>query len=88
MSEHPHGESHGDGWLDQPANVDKLVRAFYVICLLALLSELFIHKHVVYHLEGWFGFYPVYGFIGIVLLVLLAKLLRKGVMRSEEYYDA
>lgn len=32
------------------------------------------------------GFYAVYGFVGCVILVLLAKEMRKVVMRGERYY--
>ena len=37
--------------------------------------------------EEWFNFYGFYGFIGCVFLVLMAKELRKLVMRDEDYYD-
>jgi len=32
------------------------------------------------------GFYALYGFVACVLLVLLAKEMRKLVMRNEDYY--
>lgn len=88
--EHGHGLGSGEpqGWLDRPENVNKLLRVFYVLCGLALVAELLFHKHAVHSAEGWFGFYPFYGFIGIVILVVLSKLLRKVVMRREDYYDA
>lgn len=91
MTDHPAGDEMTDepkGWFDRPRNVTLFLRVFYVICALALAAELCFHKHVVYSLEGKFGFYPLYGFIGIVVLVLLAILLRKLVMRPEDYYDA
>lgn len=34
------------------------------------------------------GFYAVYGFVGCVILVLLAKEMRKVVMRGERYYES
>ena len=33
------------------------------------------------------GFYAFYGFIGCVVLVLLATAMRKVLMRDEDYYD-
>ncbi len=33
------------------------------------------------------AFYAMYGFVACVLLVVLAKWMRKVVMRKEEYYD-
>jgi hypothetical protein len=33
------------------------------------------------------GFYAFYGFVACVLLVLIAKQMRKVLMRKEDYYD-
>jgi hypothetical protein len=33
------------------------------------------------------GFYAIYGFVACVILVLVAKEMRKLVMRDEDYYD-
>jgi len=33
------------------------------------------------------GFYSLYGFVACVILVLLAKEMRKLVMRDEDYYE-
>jgi hypothetical protein len=33
------------------------------------------------------AFYAVYGFVACVLLVLIAKEMRKVIMRKEDYYD-
>ena len=37
--------------------------------------------------EGFPEFYAVYGFLAYTAIVYTAKLLRKGVMRDEDYYD-
>ena len=50
-------------------------------------AELVVHRHVVHPWEGLFSFYSLYGFIGIVVLVLVSKELRKIVRREEDYYD-
>ena len=81
-----------DGWLDQKANVDKLWRALVAVCVLLVALDFFAladlwHKHVSFFLEGLLGFYPLWGFTGIVLLIVLAKKLRKIVMRRENYYE-
>ncbi len=82
---------------DNPANVKRFLKGFFIICvLLFLLDGLFlahlVHKHLSFEsdtfpLEGWLGFFSIYGFIACALIVLLAKQLRKVVMRSEDYYD-
>jgi hypothetical protein len=74
-------------WLDAPANVDRLVRGFYAVCALLLLLDLFIPKHGAFAIEHLFGFYAFFGFLACVTLVLVAKQLRRVLMRPEDYYD-
>ena len=55
-------------------------------------ADLLFHRHLnfaegVFPVEGWFGFYAIYGFVACVLLVLTATQMRKVLMRREDYYD-
>jgi hypothetical protein len=52
-----------------------------------VLADLVVHRHAETAFDGWFGFYGLYGFVACVALVLAAKLLRRVVMRREDYYD-
>lgn len=72
---------------DNPRNVQRLLYALYAVCGLSVLAELFIHRHVVHPWEALFGFYSLYGFVACVLLVLIAKEMRKVLMRREDYYE-
>jgi hypothetical protein len=74
-------------WLDDPNNVDRLVRVFYAICAVLVVIDVFVPKHGPYAIEHWFGFYGWFGFIACVALVLIAKQLRRVLMRPEDYYD-
>lgn len=75
-------------WLDKKKNVDKIWYALIGICALTVISDLFYHKHVAYPVEDIIpGMYGWYGLVGCVFLVLSAKILRKIVMRDEDYYD-
>lgn len=74
-------------WLDDPKNVNKVIYALVAACVLSVIAEFFVHMHPEHPWESMFSFYSVYGFISIVVLVLGAKLLRKIVMRGEDYYD-
>jgi hypothetical protein len=74
-------------WLDSRANVDRLVRGFYGLCALLLLVDLFIPRHGTFAIEHLFGFYAFFGFVACVVLVLVAKQLRRVLMRPEGYYD-
>ena len=74
-------------WLDDRSNVDFLVRVFYVVCAVLVLIDVFVDKHGPFSVVHWFGFYGWFGFIACVTLVLVAKQLRRVVMRPEDYYD-
>ncbi len=74
-------------WLDHPENVSLLYRGLWILGALLLLLDLVIHRHAETGFDGWFGFYGLYGFFACVVLVLAAKLLRRVVMRPEDYYD-
>jgi hypothetical protein len=74
-------------WLDDPRNVTRVYYGVWVICGIAALADLFYDKHVHFFWEKWFNFHGFYGFVGCVFLVLMAKQLRKLVMRDEDYYD-
>lgn len=77
---------------DEPKNVRRLLAVFFACCALLLGADLLVHRHLsfaegAFPVEGWFGFYAIYGFVACVLLVLAATQLRKVLMRREDYYD-
>ncbi len=74
-------------WLDEPRNVTRVVYGLVALCGVAVVADLFYDKHPHFGVEGWFAFYPVYGFAGSVLLVLAAKRLRGILRRDEDYYE-
>jgi hypothetical protein len=72
---------------DNPKNVKRLLNGFYVICLILFLLDFVIHRHVYHSWENLWGFYPIYGFVGCVILVFVATWMRTFLMRSEDYYQ-
>ena len=82
-------ESAGDRkyWLDDPANVRRLIWGLVGVCLLVVAADLFYQKHSHFGMENWFGFDGAFGFTSCMFLVLAAKQLRKILKRSEDYYD-
>jgi uncharacterized membrane protein AbrB (regulator of aidB expression) len=72
---------------DKPENVSRLLRLLYLACALLLVADLFIHRHAGHAWESLWSFYAFFGFTACVLLVLLAKQLRKLLKRPENYYD-
>jgi len=98
MSHAPHG-AHGPheikepvGWMDRPEAVKRFFTVFYVICAALVAAELLLaaapneHPHP---LEEAMRFlvYPVYGFASFWFLVLVAKPMRKLLIRPEDYYE-
>jgi len=71
---------------DNPNNVRRVVRILIGICIALVSIDFIYHRHVVHPWEAIWGFYAIYGFAACVALVLIAKEIRKLVMRSEDYY--
>jgi hypothetical protein len=77
---------------DEPRNIHRLIYALFALCAFLAILDLAIHRHLsfqegLFPSESFFGFYAVYGFVACVLLVLIAKQLRKVLMRREDYYE-
>lgn len=72
---------------DNPKNIKRLLYIVYACCILLVLLDFVIHRHIYHSWESLFGFYAIYGFIGCVVLVLIAKWMRTFLMRDEDYYD-
>jgi len=68
------------------SSVRRVLYALYTCCATLLVIDFLYHRHSMHPWDSWWGFYAGYGFLGCVLLVLIAKLLRKLVKRPEDYY--
>ncbi len=93
MAHADHGKQGGKTyWLDRKGNVAKVFYALILIDVPWLGADLLYKKKAEFDawrgwVDGGFGFYPVYGFVGAFLLVLAAKQMRRVLMRSEDYYE-
>jgi len=74
------------GWFDKPGNTRKFLKGFFASLLLLLLVDLLVSKHGYFPWEEAPEFFAAYGFISCVLLVLVARVLRKVVKRGEDFY--
>jgi hypothetical protein len=72
---------------DDPLNVKRAIYLLYAICGISLLADFLVRRHVDYPWEQTIGFYCIYGFVACALLVLIAKQMRKVLMRKQDYYD-
>ena len=59
----------------------------FILAFVLLLFEFFIHRHAETDVENLFFFPAFYAFVICVAIVLGGIVLRKLVMRSEDYYD-
>ena len=75
------------GFFDKPENASKMLKVFYVICGLLVAADFVVHRHIYHDWEKIPAFYAIYGFVGCVILVLIAREMRKFLMRGEDYYD-
>jgi hypothetical protein len=75
------------GLFDQAKNIKRLLWLLYGTCLSLFALDFVIHRHHAHDWESLWGFYPLYGFAGCVILVFVAKGMRIFLMRSEDYYD-
>ena len=73
--------------LDRPINPDRLYQLLLVLCGILLLAGFIDLGHPYFTLDGWFGFYAVFGFAAYSIIVVAGWLWRKLVMRPEDYYD-
>jgi len=73
-------------FFDKEKNVKRLMHIFYGCCALLFVLDFVIHRHVAHQWENLWGFYPLYGFVGCVVLVLIASWMRTFLMRPEDYY--
>ena len=65
----------------------KLIKIFLACSVVLFIADFFIKRHTHPGVDDLPGFYAVYGFVGCVVLVLVAKEMRKVLMRDETYYD-
>ena len=90
MSHDDHGSlKEPIGWMDKPDLVKRLFTVLYVLAGILLVAEFVLGRENA-HPHPWEGmplFYAVYGFASFWFLVLLARPMRKLLIRSEDYYE-
>ncbi|MDO9475592.1 MAG: hypothetical protein Q7L07_02680 [Pseudohongiella sp.] len=74
-------------WLVRPSTIRLLWWIFGVILALTVIAQIFIHLHDYFTLDGFFGFYAIFGFVSCLAMVVFAKLLGVFLKRPDTYYD-
>jgi peptidoglycan/LPS O-acetylase OafA/YrhL len=74
-------------FFDRPKVRKTLAVIFAVAFIVLLVSDFFVHKHAYFYYDGFPMFTAVFGLIGSLALVLIAKYMRPFLEREEKYYD-
>ena len=72
---------------DDPKNIKRVLHILYGCCAILVVLDFVIHRHISHSWENLWGFYPLYGFVGCVILVIVATWMRTFLMRDEDYYE-
>lgn len=73
--------------LYEPQNRRWLKRILYVLTLLVLAAELFVHRHAYFDFAAFFAYNGLSGLVATLLLIAMALILRTLLQRPEDYYD-
>jgi hypothetical protein len=75
------------GWADKEANRRRIRWALYAACVVLVIADFVVHRHISTPAERVPVFYALYGFAALVGVVMAAQGLRLLVKRDERYYD-
>ena len=63
------------------------VRVLYVVCAITLVPSLFLHPHSEFGFAEIPGFHALLAFLTGIVLVLVATVVRRIIMRPADYYE-
>ncbi len=68
-------------------SADMVIRGLAVLCALLALADFAIHRHAYFELEATPLFFAIMGASSMLLVAALSMLLRRLVIRPEDYYE-
>jgi hypothetical protein len=74
-------------WLVRPRTILRLRIAFAIILAGLVASDVLVHGHPSFELDGTFGFFTWYGLLTCAAMVVFAKGLGVILKRDDTYYD-
>ncbi|MGI9415805.1 MAG: hypothetical protein ACR2PM_19170 [Hyphomicrobiales bacterium] len=80
--------SESDHWLTRPETIKRIWIGSCAVLALLVLSDVVVHHHAHFGVDGTFGFYSWYGFAACVVLVVGSKALGAVLKRRDTYYDS
>ena len=79
--------SEKNDWFDSKDNITKVYKGLWIICALTILAEAFVHMHPYFEIEEIYGFYAWGGLVASLVFVGCALVVRRVLIRPEDYYD-
>ncbi len=77
-----------DHWLVRPGTIRKIWIGGILVLAVTVALELFTGTAGHFHgVDEWFAFPAVFGFLGCVAMVFVAKVLGFILKRKDDYYD-
>lgn len=73
---------------DNPKTVKAVMYLFFAFCAVLAGVDFFVHRYTYHSWEEIPAFYAIFGFGAYVLIVITATILRKLVMRPEDFYES
>jgi len=78
----------GDHWLVRPENIRKIWIGSVIVLAITVALGMFTGRTDFSHgVDEWFAFPAVFGFLGCVAMVFVAKILGVILKRKDDYYD-
>lgn len=74
-------------WLTRPETIRKLWWLFSAVLLATIVAQFIFAIKQHFTVDGWFGFYALFGFASCIAMVVFAKILGVIVKRRERYYE-
>lgn len=74
-------------FFDKPGSVEIFHVLIYLSLVILVVADFFVHKHDYFELGNAPEFYVVFSFAACAVLMLIAKIFRFFVKRSEDYYE-
>ena len=69
------------------STIKKLWIGFLFILAILFFSDLVIHRHDYFGVDGFFAFPSIYGCLSCIFLVIVSKAIGIFLKRPEDYYD-
>jgi hypothetical protein len=87
MMEEKGGTKRDRDGVGKAMNTKRLPGVFVLLLTILVIIDFFVHRHGHLPLENLPEFFPIYGFVSVVLMAIVTRLLRLFIKKDESYYE-